>query len=556
MPDIRIRWSDALAVGSAALDADHQHLFALTNEVMAAILDGRGAAVVKTAVEDLEEYTRQHFSREEALLFETGYPDAEAHRASHAQLLGQLRDIREVVAEGQQPERVGRFLQAWILDHILVADMDYARFLRKRARTEAPADAAQKILVVESSRFFAAVLQQEIHTATGLTVDCCGTFAQARAALRAQGREYLVAVLNIILPDAADGAVASLCRETGVPTIVFTGTYSEDLRERLTAEGVIDYIVKDTPASIGQLVSVIQRLVRNRHAKALVVDDSVTSRAYIGDLLRQYNFRVLQAGNGVEALAQLTGNPDISLVITDFHMPRMDGMEMVRRMRATHSKDRLCIIGLSSGGGTAMSARFIKTGANDFLPKPFLREEFYCRVAQNMELLDLITSLREVSTTDYLTGLYNRRHFYDVGETLFASMQRGTITLTAAIIDVDHFKRINDALGHDGGDFVLKAVARNLRAITREAEIIARIGGEEFALLAINLAPESTAGFFERLRTAISGIEVAIEGRQVPVTVSIGVCRGPAASLDKMMSKADERLYDAKRSGRNRVEGC
>jgi len=553
MPDVRIRWSEALAVGAAALDADHQHLFALTNEVLAAMLDGRGSSVVKAALTELETYTRQHFSREEALLVETGYPEAEAHRASHAHLLTQLEKIRAMAGEGQ-PDRVARFLQSWILDHILVADMDYARFLRKRARSEVPAEVAQKILVVESSRFFAAVLQEEIQAATGLTVETCGTFAEARLALRAHGREYLVAVLNVILPDAADGAVASLCRETGVPTVVFSGTYSEDLRERLTAEGVIDYIVKDTPASIGQLVSVIRRLVRNRHAKALVVDDSVTSRSYIGDLLRQYNFRVLLATNGLEALELLAENPDISLVISDFHMPRMDGVEMVKRMRATHSKERLCIIGLSSGGGTAMSARFLKAGANDFLPKPFLREEFYCRVAQNMELLELITSLREVSTTDYLTGLYNRRHFYDVGETLFASKQRGTIALTAAIIDIDHFKRINDTLGHDAGDAVLKAVARNLRAITREAEIIARIGGEEFALLAINLAPEAVRDFFERLRAAISAIEVTIEGTAVPVTASIGVCTGTAGSLDAMMSRADEMLYAAKRSGRNRVE--
>ncbi|WP_109117128.1 bacteriohemerythrin [Azospirillum sp. TSO22-1] len=553
MPDVRIRWSEALAVGAAALDTDHQHLFALTNEVLAAMLDGRGPSVVKAALAELETYTRQHFSREEALLFETGYPEAEAHRASHAHLLAQMEKIRAMAGAGQ-PERVARFLQSWILDHILVSDMDYARFLRKRARSEAPADVAQKILVVESSRFFAAVLQEEIQAATGLTVETCGTFAEARLALRTHGREYLVAVLNVILPDAADGAVASLCRETGVPTVVFSGTYSEDLRERLTAEGVIDYIVKDTPASIGQLVSVIRRLVRNRHAKALVVDDSVTSRSYIGDLLRQYNFRVLLATNGQEALEQLAEHPDVSLVISDFHMPRMDGIEMVKRMRATHSKERLCIIGLSSGGGTAMSARFLKAGANDFLPKPFLREEFYCRVAQNMELLELITSLREVSTTDYLTGLYNRRHFYDVGETLFASMQRGTIALTAAIIDIDHFKRINDTLGHDAGDHVLTAVARNLRAITREAEIIARIGGEEFAVLAINLAPDAVHGFFERLRAAISGIEVSIDGKVVPVTASIGVCTGAAGSLDAMMSKADEMLYLAKRSGRNRVE--
>ncbi|HYG87924.1 MAG TPA: bacteriohemerythrin [Azospirillum sp.] len=553
MADVWIRWSEALAVGAAALDSDHQHLFALSNDVMAAVLDGRGAAVVQTAVDALEDYARQHFAREEELLFDSGYPEAEAHRASHAHLLARLQDIKAIAGDERQPERVASFLHAWILDHILVADMEYARFLRRRTHDAAAPELAQKILVIESSRFFAAVLRQEIQAATGLHVDGCATFAEAQAAVREKRGEYALAVLNIVLPGAPDGAVVALCREAGIPAIVFTGSFSEDLRERLTAEGVIDYIVKDSPASISQLVSVAQRLVRNRHIKALVVDDSVSSRTYIADLLRQYNFSVLTAANGAEALAQLGEHPDIRLVITDFHMPRMDGLEMVRRIRQTHSKDRLTIIGLSSGGGTAMSARFIKTGANDFLPKPFLREEFFCRVSQNMELLELITSLKKVSTVDYLTGLYNRRHFYDVGQALFSSMQRGAITLTVALIDIDHFKRINDTLGHDTGDYVLKAVARNLRAMTREGEIIARIGGEEFALLAINLPPEHMDAFFDRLRGAISGVEVSMDGRQVPVTASIGVCRSQMHSLDAMMTKADEMLYQAKRGGRNRV---
>ncbi len=554
MSDLRIQWSEALAVGLPAVDADHQQLFALCGEVVSAVSAGRGASVVEGALDALGEYARVHFEREESILAESGYPQLAMHARQHARLLGQLREIK---AEAQSPEaagRIARLLQTWLLDHILVADMDYAHFLNERRRAQTNQREKGRVLVVEDSRFFATMLSEEIRSVTGLKVDCAASIAEARAALRAKGGTYVAAVCDLMLPDSREAEATELCREAGVPAIVFTGTFSEDLRERLTSGGVIDYILKDNPSSVSQLTALVSRLVRNRGVKAMVVDDSRNGREYITALLERYNFAVLTAGDGEEALALLSRNPDVRLVVTDYHMPKMDGIEMTRRMRATHSKEKLAIVGLSSGGGTALSARFLKTGANDFLTRPFLREEFFFRISQNMELLDLMSSLKDAAIRDYLTGLFNRRYFYDVGQTLFASMARGAISLTAAVIDIDFFKKVNDAHGHEAGDQALKAVARCLRSHIRESDVIARFGGEEFAFLAVNVQAPSVREFFDRLRVAVEAVDFTVAGKPVPLTVSIGVHHGPAASLEEMMAKADAMLYRAKNSGRNRVE--
>lgn len=553
MQKMRIRWSNALAVGVAALDDDHKELFRLTNGVLEALAQKADRSVVAAAVQALDDCARHHFSREEHIIREAGYQRADAHHDEHERLLKQLQEIANHSGDEYPTDRITKILQSWILDHILVVDMDYARLLGRQTKGESLDAAPDRVLIVGDSRFFSAVLEREIRTAVGLHVDSVGTFTEARAAVHSKGREYVAAVFSVVLPDAADGAMVGLCREADIPAIVFTSAYSDALRDRLTADGVIDYILKSNPTGISQITTLVRRLVRNHRLKALVVDDSTTSREYLSALLRQHRFNVLTATNGNEAIAVLQDHPDIRLVVTDYHMPAMDGLQMIPHMRVTHPKDRLAIIGVSSGSEKLLSAYFLKAGANDFLRKPFLPEEFNCRITQNMELLDRIEELRDASTRDYLTGLYNRRHFYDVGQTLFASMKRGTISMCAAVIDVDHFKKINDTYGHDAGDQVLKALARNLGLFTRKSDVIARLGGEEFACLAVDVAPSHASTHFERLRSTIAATEITVDGQPIPITASIGVYAGEAASLHDMLSRADAMLYRAKAEGRNRV---
>jgi diguanylate cyclase (GGDEF)-like protein len=297
-------------------------------------------------------------------------------------------------------------------------------------------------------------------------------------------------------------------------------------------------------------------LHRNRDCKVLVVEDSKPARQYICDLLKSYQFQVLEAASGKQGLAMLESTPDIRLVITDYWMPEMDGVEMVKRMRLTRHQDRLAIIGLSAGGGSALSAQFIKSGANDFINKPFLREEFFCRVTQNVRMIDMIERLTDIATTDALTGIHNRRFFYDSGEVLVANAQRNHLTLTAAMIDMDFFKEINDTYGHAGGDIVLKRIANLIQKTSRQTDIVARLGGEEFAILAVNMDQARTYEYFDKLRTAIEAEELFFQGKRVPVTASIGVCHGEGTDLAAIMRRADRALYKAKENGRNCVEIC
>jgi diguanylate cyclase (GGDEF)-like protein len=415
-------------------------------------------------------------------------------------------------------------------------------------------DAKTRVLVVEDSKFFSHLVYNAVNERIGAEVTTAFTFAETREAVEQAKIPFNLALVDIDLPDAHNGEAVDWLAQQDIPCIVFTGMFSEDLRERLLSQKVIDYVVKDTPSSLDHLMGLVERLHRNREYKILIVDDSKPTREYIGDLLRSYQFQVEEAINGKQGLAKLESTPDIRMVITDFYMPEMDGVEMVKRMRLTHHQDRLAIIGVSSAGGSALSARFIKNGANDFINKPFLREEFFCRVTQNIRMIDMIERLTDMATKDALTCIHNRRFFFDAGEMLVASAQRNQLTLTTAMIDMDFFKTINDTQGHDVGDLVLKRIASLIRCMSRQTDIVARIGGEEFALLAVNMDQNSVPVFFERLRSAIESEDIFFHGKRVSVTASIGVFHGEEGDLAAMMRRADRMLYKAKENGRNRVE--
>lgn len=416
--------------------------------------------------------------------------------------------------------------------------------------------AKTRVLVVEDSKFFSHLVYNAVQERIGAEVVTAFSFAETKDAVEKSSEAFNLALVDLELPDAHCGETVDWLAQRRIPCIVFTGMFSEDLRERLLSQKVIDYVVKDTPSSLDYLMGLVERLHRNRDFKILVVDDSTASRQYVSDLLESYQFEVVQAASGKQGLALLESTAGIRMVITDYHMPGMDGVEMVKRIRLTHNQDRLSIIGISSGGGSALSAQFIKNGANDFINKPFLREEFFCRVSQNIRMVEMVERLTDMATKDALTGIHNRRFFFDAGEMLLASAQRNQLTLTTAMIDMDFFKNINDTYGHDGGDVVLKRISGLIRSLARQTDIVSRIGGEEFAILAVNMEPDCVPGFFERIRASIENEGIFFHGKRVQVSASIGVYQGSEGDLASMMRRADRMLYKAKENGRNRVEIC
>lgn len=419
-----------------------------------------------------------------------------------------------------------------------------------------PAPLPQRVLIVENSRSYGGMLAEAIEGGLHLPVALARTLAEAEAALAAHPDLFLV-LSGLVLPDAGPDAIVERLAASGLPLVLVSGTYDEGLRERMLGRGVVDYVIKSTPGHLDYLRWIVQRLDRNRRIAALVVDDSPSARLMVAELLSSYGFRVLLAGSGEQALAAIEQDPGIRLVITDHEMPGMSGVELTARLRGALSRDRLAIIGVSGASKGDLVARFLKNGANDFLHKPFSREEFFCRVSQNVDNLDLIGTLQDLATKDFLTGLPNRRHFFEMAGKRLETLRNEGRGLAVATLDIDHFKKINDTFGHDGGDIALKAVARALAEHARPGDLYARFGGEEFVLLAPGLDAEAAWSYFEGLRARIEGVAIDLpDGQRIGATTSIGVCVSPAAGeeLHALLGESDRMLYMAKAGGRNRVE--
>lgn len=410
------------------------------------------------------------------------------------------------------------------------------------------------VLLVEDSRFFGQMVRRRIETELDLTVFWVETMAEALDALNQHGEEFLAALMGLNLPDAPGGELVEHVTDAGIPSIVFTATFDEETRDRITDLGVADYVLKEHPDALDSVLQSLRRFKGNPDTKILVVDDSPTAVAAASKLLTTHRYNVLTAQSAQEALDIMEADCDIRLVLTDYNMPGMDGFELTRVLRSKMDKDRLGIIGLSAQGDNALSARFIKHGANDFLNKPYLPEELYCRVVHTLEMLEHIEMIRDLSYRDHLTRLPNRRWFFEMAESYMQQAKAAGNDLSLAMIDIDHFKHVNDTYGHDAGDLVLQEVAHLVAAAFPEkTNLPARFGGEEFAVLTAHDPETSLEPAFEGLRRAIESTAIEIGATSISVTTSIGMCKNLPDSLHEGLKSADDHLYTAKRQGRNRL---
>jgi len=413
---------------------------------------------------------------------------------------------------------------------------------------------ATRILIVDDSKFFTSIVKKAISERIDAEIVTAETLAAARRIVESTPNGFHLALADILLPDSKEGEAAEFLMQKRIPTIVFTSFYSEDLRKMILDWNVMDYVIKDTPSSLSYLVDIVERVHRNRETRILVADESESSRMHVRGLLMGYQCQVIEAANAKEALELLRKN-DIRLVIADYELPDMNGAQLVQEIRKKYNREQLAIVGISAEGNrSALSAQFIKLGADDFLKKPFLPEEFFCRITHNLRMLDLFSKLKDMGIKDTLTGIHNRRFFFEAGAGLFATAKREQLRLTAAVLDLDFFKDLNEKYGHGASDVVLKGVATLLRKQCRQTDIVARSGLDGFAILAVNLTEDTVGMYFERIRHAIEKQEFNHMDRIIKITASIGVCFGTRDTLEEMMKEADQRLADAKRIGRNRIE--
>ncbi|GGY51640.1 diguanylate cyclase [Bacterioplanes sanyensis] len=410
-----------------------------------------------------------------------------------------------------------------------------------------------RYLVVEDSNVVVKILKHLAKDTLGKDVVFANNMATAKRLYEQHKRTLEVGLIDLSLPDAPDGELVDYLLDERLPVVVLTGSSDSGKRDMLLAKGIADYVIKESRYSYLYALNMMRRLSRNRQVEVLVVEDSTMARKHIQHLLELHCYQVHAAEDGVKAMSCLRQHPEIQLIITDYNMPNMDGFELVQAVRHEFEKRRIGIIGLSGQGDNHLSVRFIKNGANDFLNKPFEQEEFFCRVTNNIEAIRHLRELEEQASRDFLTNLYNRRFFQDSANEALKQAQKLGKPISAAIIDVDFFKHINDEYGHQGGDQALCHIA-NLLAELTQPFLLARTGGEEFTLLMSGLNADKAYEFCEALRARIADSIVDVtEEAYVRLTVSIGVATCQGDSLDKLLNRADEHLYQAKDGGRNLV---
>ncbi|MDP3609984.1 MAG: diguanylate cyclase [Methylophilus sp.] len=409
------------------------------------------------------------------------------------------------------------------------------------------------ILVLEQDQLYARTLKQEIESQLRVNVVTVHTVAAAKLLLSEQPNHFFLSITSVIDLNSDAFEKVDLLGEFNIPVIAIVSEYEDEMRDQLIKRHVIDYVVKGQSDGITYICELIQRVHKNTSIKVLVVDDSKVSQFVIGRELSLQKFSVFKAFNGLEALNILEQQGDVKLVLVDHQMSMINGITFVQKVRSIYPKDQLLIIGISTSSDPRLAVKFLKAGANDFIAKPFNYEILLCRINQNLDMLDAVEFAKHLSNVDYLSNVFNRRYFFERGNKIFQSLKEYS-PVTVMMMDIDFFKKVNDMYGHDAGDEVIKHFARQLKEHFH-TDIVARLGGEEFAVLSQSPDYLDSFEYIEAFRSKISSQFVQVKQHVIQYTCSIGVTGVLRKNLNDMMIHADRLLYSAKTNGRNRVEG-
>jgi diguanylate cyclase (GGDEF)-like protein len=286
-----------------------------------------------------------------------------------------------------------------------------------------------------------------------------------------------------------------------------------------------------------------------------IIEDDPAQRALLMRRMLDNQHTVVEAEDGLGGLEQIRRHHP-RVVLCDYLLPGMTGIELCRRVRADAAISGTYIILLSACDQRESKHEALRTGADDYLVKPYDAGELEARVRNGLRISRLQESLRRAALTDGLTGLSNHVEFRELLKREFARTQRYGGVVSLLMMDLDHFKAVNDTFGHETGNLVLQTAARLLRGLVRDTDIVARYGGEEFAVICPETTLDDAAVLAERIRETVAR-ELRVPGcADLTVTVSIGVAASNEPTIHSvadLINRADNALYLGKRAGRNQV---
>ena len=294
--------------------------------------------------------------------------------------------------------------------------------------------------------------------------------------------------------------------------------------------------------------------------RILIAEDDVTSRLLLKRVLENWGYDVTATTDGSEALQALQAEDAPRLAILDWMMPGMDGVDVCRRVRSRETLQPPYIILLTALGDKESVVTGLEAGADDYVGKPYDPDELHARlevgrrlVELNDELLEAQHALEILARTDALTGVLNRGAIVMELEREAERAAREGVPLGLGMLDIDHFKLVNDTHGHAAGDAVLCEVVRRVLGVMRPYDSFGRFGGEEFLVLVPGSGERELRDVLERIRSVIGSAAIVVDGHELAVTVSLGGATRGRESADDLIARADDALYAAKEQGRDRV---
>lgn len=286
----------------------------------------------------------------------------------------------------------------------------------------------------------------------------------------------------------------------------------------------------------------------SKNQTILIVDDTETNIDILLELLDGYDVAV--ATDGALAL-EIVASEEIDLILLDIMMPNMDGYEVCRRLKENAATNDIPVIFITAKTDEKSIEKAYEVGGIDYITKPFKPKELLARVKTQLSMQTLLSHLQYLASYDSMTGIYNRRKFFELALEKFDASQ----SLCAVMIDIDKFKIVNDSHGYPFGDIVIKEVTNTIASLVDEQSAFGRLGGEEFAIVFANKTLEEVYTLCERMRKSVADLVFMTQAKEeVQVTISLGIAVKDAttSSLDHLLKEADDALYTAKNEGRNR----
>jgi len=295
--------------------------------------------------------------------------------------------------------------------------------------------------------------------------------------------------------------------------------------------------------------------------KILIAEDDLTSRSILKGVLSKRGYDPVVTVDGDEAWETMRQPDSPDVAVLDWEMPGQSGLEVCRKIRSLNAPNPPYIIILTAKSNKDDIVEGLEAGANDFVSKPYDKDELLARIRVGQRMVALQSALVKAknaltyeATHDPLTGVLNRRAILEALNRELARAKRKKLELCIGLCDVDFFKRVNDNYGHQVGDDVLCGFVKAIRGIIRPYDFLGRYGGEEFLIVITESTKTAREGLFERVRAEIAEHKIITRSDEVDITVSIGVSGSKGdETADEMLAAADEALYKAKDNGRNQV---